>query len=269
MSSIVTDQGVVHYEVSGRGCPVILLHGWNGSWAYWVDTMSFLRNKYRGYALDFWGFGDSGKRLDSFQISNFVDLVNQFMDRLGIESASIIGHSMGGTVALSLALAKPERVKQVILVGSPIVGNSLTIFFQLCRHPSIALLLRRFPFILQFFLYYIKVFSFDNGISEQTSEKWYQMARRDVSATTLQSFYSSIQSLYGTNLTPELTKIIVPTLGVYGMGDIIVSPDQSKLLSQHVIGSEVIMMPGSGHFPMLDEPELFNQYLLDFLSKHV
>ena len=267
MSSIVTEQGVVHYEVAGRGSPVILLHGWNGSWAYWVDTMSSLRNKFRGYALDFWGFGDSGKHLDRFQISDFVDLVDQFMERLGIESASIIGHSMGGTVALSLALAKPHRVKQLAVVGSPIAGDSLTIFFQLCGQPQIASLLRKFPFILRLFLQYIKVFSFTNDISTRTSQKWYEMATRDVSMTTLESFSTSIRSLHKTNLTNRLPEIQVPTLGVYGMGDIIVSPNQSKLLSQYVSNSQVIMMPGSGHFPMLDEPELFNQYLLDFLRK--
>ena len=92
MSSIVTDQGIVHYEAYGRGEPVILLHGWLGSWGYWFRTMEVLKNKYRCYALDFWGFGDSGKRRSSYQVSDVVGLVDQFMDRLGIDAAPIVGH---------------------------------------------------------------------------------------------------------------------------------------------------------------------------------
>ena len=263
MSSIVTDQGVVHYEVIGRGKPVILLHGWIGSWDHWTDTLACLESKFRGYALDFWGFGDSTKKLDSFDISDFVSMVDQFMERLGIDSAPIIGHSMGGTVALSLALAKPERVKQVVVVGSPIVGSSLNVFLQLAGQPQIASLLWKFPFLLHTFLRLYSPFV------AHASQKWYQMVIRDVSATTKVSFFSSIRSLHHTDLRPRLSDIKVPTLGVYGLTDVIVSPYQGKLISQHVKGSRVAMMAGSGHFPMLDEPEAFNNYLLDFLYQEI
>lgn len=261
MSSIVTDHGVVHYEVTGRGLPVILLHGWIGSWGYWVDTMACLEDRYRGYALDFWGFGDSDKRRNSFSISDFVSLVDQFMDRLGIESAPVIGHSMGGTVALSLALTNPKRVKQIVVVGSPIAGNSLNIFLQLAGQSQIATLLWKFPFFLQTFLKWYSPFV------TRSSQKWYEMVMRDISATTLESFFSSIRSLYHTDLTPRLGDIHVPTFGIYGRTDVIVSPYQGKLLNQYVKGSEVTMLLESGHFPMLDEPELFNRYLLDFLDR--
>ena len=68
MSSIVTDQGIVHYETYGSGAPVILLHGWIGSWGLWQPTMEALGRHYRCYALDFWGFGESGKKRDSFLV---------------------------------------------------------------------------------------------------------------------------------------------------------------------------------------------------------
>jgi pimeloyl-ACP methyl ester carboxylesterase len=143
-----------------------------------------LERFYRGYALDFWGFGDSGKHRESFNISDFVALVDQFMDRLGIEAASIVGHSMGGTVALSLALGKPNRVKQVVIVGSPIVGDSLSLWLQLAGRPWVATLLWKFPTALHLFL---KVFSFR---ATHESDTWYKMVMRDVSATTLDSFFN-------------------------------------------------------------------------------
>ena len=99
----------------------------------------------------------------------------------------------------------------------------------------------------------------------RASQKWYEMVIRDVSATTQDSFFSSIRSLHHTDLRPRLADINVPILGIYGISDVIVSPYQGKLINQYVKRSQVAMLSGSGHFPMLDEPDLFNQYLLDFL----
>jgi len=263
VSSIVTDQGVVHYEVVGRGRPVILLHGWIGSWGYWLNTMGCLENRYRGYALDFWGFGDSGKARSSFQVDDFVALVDQFMERLGIDAAPIIGHSMGGTVALSLALSKPERVKQIVVVGSPIVGDSLSFWLQMAGKPWIAALLWKFPVFLRIFL---KLMSFR---ATHKSAEWYEMVTRDVSSTTLESFFTSIRSLHYTDLTPRLSRITVPTLGIYGESDIIVNPRQAGVLGKNVASAQIEMMAGSGHFPMLDEPEPFNRRLLDFLYQDI
>jgi len=188
VSSIVTDQGIVHYEVDGRGQPVILLHGWLGSWGYWLQTMEALRDRYRCYALDFWGFGESGKRRNSYSLSDFVGLVDQFMERLGIEAAPIVGHSMGGTVALSLALTKPSRVQRVILVGSPVVGHSLNIFLRLAGKPWIASIVWQMPRALQFG---IKAFS---PYLVSDSAHWYKMITRDLSRTTLEAVSLSLNA---------------------------------------------------------------------------
>src|SRR5512134_3191814 len=141
MSSITTDQGVVHYEVFGRGRPVILLHGWLGSWGLWQETMTQLGQHYRTYALDFWGFGESGKKRDSYAVQDFVSLVDQFMEQLGIANAPLVGHSMGGTVSLSVAIKYPQRVSKVVVVGSPIAGSSLAPLLKLSGYRPIAFLL--------------------------------------------------------------------------------------------------------------------------------
>ena len=61
MSAIVIKEGLVHYEVIGRGQPLIFIHGWLGSWRYWVPAMEQMSARHRTYALDLWGFGDSDK----------------------------------------------------------------------------------------------------------------------------------------------------------------------------------------------------------------
>ncbi len=259
MSSIVTNQGVVHYEVSGHGRPIILLHGWLGSWEYWAETMAQLQSSYRAYALDFWGFGDSGKRHDTFLVPDFVALVDEFMERLGIEAAPVIGHSMGGTVALSLALAQPHRVQQIAVIGSPINGASLSFWLKLAGEPWAARMLWQYPFTLNAFL---KLFSL-RAVKE--SQRWYQMVTKDVSDTTLDSFFSSIRSLRRTDLTHRLDKIAVPIMGMYGAKDIIVNPHQAAVLETNAARPHIVRLPGSGHFPMLDEPETFHRHLSDFI----
>jgi len=262
VSSIVTDQGIVHYESYGRGQPVILLHGWLGSWGYWLKTMEALRKQYRCYALDFWGFGDSGKR-SSYCIVDFVDLVDQFMGRLGIEAAPIVGHSMGGTVAVALALAKPERVKRVITVGSPITGNSLHLFLRLAGQPWVANIVWHLPVLLQFG---IRIFS---PYVVKDWPKWYQMITRDLSSTTLEAFFLSINSLHKTDLSIRLSEIKVPLMGIYGVGDNVVAPNQATVITKYAPVSRIKIMSHSKHFPMLDEPQEFNNYLAEFLSCNI
>jgi pimeloyl-ACP methyl ester carboxylesterase len=258
LSSIVTEQGVVHYEVYGRGTPVILLHGWLGSWGCWLGTMQALAPRHRTYALDFWGFGESDKRRESYSISDFVALVDQFMERLGIQSAPIIGHSMGGTVALSLALTRPRRVRKVAVVGSPIDGRSLNLFLKLAGYPWIAFLVWNSPSLLR-----LGIRLFAPWIAASWSE-WYAMLMRDLSKMTLESFLWSISSLHHTDLSPALHTLRMPALGVYGRGDKIVDPRQAELFDQ-VAGARVEVMQGARHFPMLDEPEKFYSTALNFL----
>jgi pimeloyl-ACP methyl ester carboxylesterase len=220
--------------------------------------MEALAPRYRTYALDFWGFGESDKRRESYDVSDFVALVDQFMERLGIQRAPVIGHSMGGTVALNLALDRPHRVEKVAAVGSPVDGRSLNLFLKLAGYPWIAFLVWNSPSLLRLG---IKLFA--PWIVGSWSE-WYDLLMRDLSKMTLESFLWSIHSLHHTDLTPRLGTLQMPTLGVYGKGDKIVDPRQSKLFSR-VARSRVEMLDGSRHFPMLEEPDEFYNILFSFL----
>jgi len=260
MSSMVTDRGIVHYEVYGRGQPVILLHGWLESWDHWRRTMGHLARNHRAYALDFWGFGDSGKQGVGYTVQDYVAMVDQFMERLGIWRASVLGHSMGGTVSLGLALDHPDRVRRVAVVGSPIEGEGLALFLRLAARRFWASLAYRVPGALPLG---VRVFS---PLLARDWKTWYEMFERDFSRTTMESFHLSIASLYETDLSPRLEEIRVPTLGIYGQKDRIVDPEQGELLAQGAPEAELCFFDGSGHFPMLDEPERFHHVLEQFLD---
>lgn len=264
MSSIVTDQGLLHYETIGRGQPIILLHGWINSWEVWRDAMIALyrTGKYRVYTLDFWGFGDSAKsnangQGDPFRVDSYVEMVHQFMDTLGIVSAPVFGHSMGGTVALKMALTYPSRVTKVAAVGSPVVRNSLNPFLQLAGYGIIARLVWRYPFLLH---------SIMQILLAKDSPKVRGMISRDVQRTTMESFFRSIGDLRDTDLSEDLPKLSMPTLGIYGKKDNIVSPSNAEILKAKVTHAEVHKMQNSRHFPMADEPDLFLITLQSFLE---
>jgi len=257
--TLVTEQGIVHYEAYGRGRPVILLHGWLGSWALWRDTIELLGTQFRMYALDFFGFGDSMNHESDFSVTNFVELVYQFMERLGIVKAPLIGHSMGGTVSLSVASRYPEKVVKVAVVGSPIAGSSLNPFLKLSGYKGIADFVYRVPLIRSAFIYGL------THIGTRQGQTVHRMVKEDASKVTVDSFFHSIGTLRDTDLRGELAALKMPILGVYGRRDIIVSPRQSKVLLQYAPTSREVWFQKSGHFPMIDEPEHFHTTITDFL----
>lgn len=259
MSSFTTDQGIVHYEVYGRGRPVILLHGWLGSWGLWQETMAYLGRFYRTYALDFWGFGESGKKRDSYAVQDFVTLVDQFMEQLGIEGAPLVGHSMGGTVSLSVAIQYPQRVRKAVIVGSPITGSSLSLLLKLFGQRLIASLVYHNLWALKLSFRMLAPFY-------TRDPRWPDMMSRDLSDTTLESFLLSIASLRKTDLRPEITQIQVPVMGMYGAKDNVVHPDQWIPLKKGIPNSRVERFQNAGHFIMLDEPQKFTKILHDFLG---
>jgi pimeloyl-ACP methyl ester carboxylesterase len=238
---------------------VILLHGWINSWDVWRDTMIEIseRGRYKVYALDFWGFGESAKQKDQpYKIESYVSMVNQFMEIMGISQAPVFGHSMGGTVALSLALKAPERVKKVAVVGSPINGNSLNIFLKLSGIGWIARLVWRIPLIKRFVMWMVLA-----GDSARVRK----MIFRDVDKTHTESFFRSIGDLHRTDLRGRMPELTIPALGIFGAYDNIVNPNQSRLLARGVPQARVEVMNASRHFPMVDEPQRFIAIVQEFL----
>jgi pimeloyl-ACP methyl ester carboxylesterase len=224
--------------------------------------MAYLGAFYRTYALDFWGFGESGKKRETYAVSDFINLVDQFMEQLGIVRAPLVGHSMGGTVSLSVAMKYPQRVSKVVVVGSPIAGSSLAPLLKLAGYRPIA------------FMLFNTMALFRAGMRLYSpyicrDPRFPDMMDHDLSSTTLESFLRSIASLRRTNLIPSLSQVKVPTMGMYGDRDVIVHPRQWEPLLSGVPHTVVERFPTAGHFIMLEEPTSFSQKLKSFLDEPV
>jgi pimeloyl-ACP methyl ester carboxylesterase len=221
--------------------------------------MGFLGQYYRTYALDFWGFGESGKKRETYAVQDFVALVEQFMHQLGIYGAPLVGHSMGGTVSLAVAIQYPQWVNKIVVVGSPIHGSSLSLLLKLLGVKTVANVVYHHMWGFRlFFRLFARFYS--------TDRRWPQMMERDLSATTLESFLYSIASLRCTDLRPLLPQIKIPVMGMYGDKDIVVHPNQWRPLLEGIHHARIERFHQAGHFIMLDEPVQFSNKLKEFLD---
>jgi len=243
MSAIVVKEGLVHYEAIGRGQPLILIHGWLGSWRYWVPTMEGLSGQYKTYALDLWGFGDSDKQNLHYSVNAYVELLTSFLDHLAIGQGPIpiVGHALGGLVALLFAAQAPERVKQVMGVSVPLSGTAINrplANFSGNGEALARLVTRRANF----------------------SEVNVEARKADVAAVI-----SSLNSAMEQDIHHVLP-LSAPVLLLYGENDPFIQPPQPEWLQDCDNSVRPILMDGIQHFPMLEERNKFNRLLMDFLD---
>ena len=257
MSIMVVDRQMVHYEVFGHGRPVVFLHGWLGSWRYWFPTMERVAEHFRTYSFDFWGFGESRRKSTYESIQNYSDQVIRFLDELGIDRCLLVGHSMGGMVALKTAINHPKRISRVAAVGAPIVGDSLSWLLKLNDRALFADAFARVSWFRRFMFRWFLGETDDQHVHEILDD-----SVKSSSAT----LRNAVGSMWRTDLRPELPRLNVPTLIVHGGRDVIVHPNQADLFD-NVTSAEVVLLPESRHFPFLDEAELFNDLLIRFLKQ--
>ncbi|HOU42726.1 MAG TPA: alpha/beta hydrolase [Anaerolineaceae bacterium] len=240
MSVIVLGSDIVHYEVLGRGRPLLFLHGWVGSWRYWIPSMQAASISYRTYALDLWGFGDTTKS-KRYLLAEQAELLNGFMDSMGILRIALIGHGLGALVAIQFAMQHPELVDRVMAISCPLDDGMISSRLKTATPVDIASSLLTKSAIT------------DPVLME--TPKADQLA-----------IQNSIKDYAGSRL-PELLKSF-PTscLFVHGQNDPIISLPRADQLAEFPLQTHAITFEQSGHFPMLDESAKFNRLVIDFLS---
>lgn len=241
MSGVLVRGSLTHYETFGRGGPVVFVHGWLGSWRYWVPVMEDLSSDCRCYALDLWGFGDSDKAREAYDLDSYADLLLGFMDELGIWRAPIIGHTLGGAVAAKLAAEHPHRVARVMTVSLPLKTDGIN------RKLLVA------------------------GSNDTLAKLFWQKQRpyaeveMGVPKTAKNAIALTVQSVARLDLGAVLEDVEVPVLAVYGEKDGVIDCQQADEVdsNQH---ARSIVLAGTHHFPMLDEPGKFARLLRDFMD---
>lgn len=259
MSVVYIDQQAVHYEVFGKGRPILFLHGWLGSWRYWLPSMEVASGHFRTYAFDLIGFGDTQQRAIEPSISAYAEQVIRFLDAMGIERVTLVGHSMGGMVSLKTAIEHPDRIDRVVTVGAPIVGSSLALLLKLTAFGPIARGMNALPTLTQWLFHYF--------LKEADEQDMLEILEDSVKPTA-DSIRASVRSMMRTDLRPDLPRLRVPSLVIHGTRDDIVMPNQINVIRQALPTSPYLRQQsihGSRHFPWADQPDVFHSHLLRFL----
>jgi pimeloyl-ACP methyl ester carboxylesterase len=241
MSVAVLQDEVVHYEVLGRGRPLIFLHGWVGSWRYWLQAMQAASLSYRAYAIDLWGFGGSSKNPQNYSLATQSSLLDSFIDKMGIDRIALAGHSLGALVALDFAARNPALVDRVCVIGSPLDSSTISPRLKTSSPAELAGWLLDQP--------------------QSRDALLVEANKADPRALT-----TSIGELEEIDLLAFSRSIKVPCLMVYGLNDQLIPLPDPEELSVLPGSSHAIFFDDSGHFPMLDDISKFNRLLADFLA---
>jgi pimeloyl-ACP methyl ester carboxylesterase len=227
--------------------PLVFLHGWLGSWRYWVPAMEELSVSRRTYALDLWGFGDSDKprtvsKGAAYTLGAYVDLLEEFLDEMGIQRAALVGHALGGLVALRFAGRSPRRVEQVMGVSVPLAGTSIDQPFA--------------------------SFSGDGQALERLIGRrvGFPEVEREARKVDIDAIVTSLRSAVEQNLHSVFLPFYLPVVLVHGGEDPFIQAPQPDRLREIAENSRVVLLEGVRHFPMLEETNKFNRLLIEFLS---
>ena len=229
----------IYYQVAGAGDPLVLVHGLSGSSRWWARNITALAGHFRVYVVDLIGFGAS--RRHPFVLSEAAGHLIRWMDQLGIERASIVGHSMGGFIAAELAADFPDRTGRLVLVDAAALPNARGYL----RHTlDLVRQVQHLPFS------FLPVL-FGDALRAGPATLW-----------------SAAHQLLTTDIRPKLARIQAPALVIWGEYDMLVPLELGRQLCRHLATEELVVIKSAGHNPMWDCPKAFNRVTLEFLNRN-
>jgi pimeloyl-ACP methyl ester carboxylesterase len=233
-----TPAAAIYYQVAGDGPPVVLVHGLSGSGRWWARNVDALATRYRVFVVDLLGFGGS-RGAHPFLLRDAATHLAAWLEQLGVERASIVGHSMGGFIAADLAARYPTQVERLVLVDAVALPpdprplrHALGLGRALCRLPASFL-----PVLV--------------ADACRAGPRTIGTAAREL--LTMQDY-------------PPLDRIEASTLVVWGEHDKLVPLELGRQLCERLPGAQLAVIPRAGHNPMWDRPTEFNHLVGAFLA---
>jgi pimeloyl-ACP methyl ester carboxylesterase len=265
----------MHVLVAGQGEPLLMLHGGNSFAALWEPLLNLLKDDFHLYAPDRFSCGLSEytdyKQLDLYQ--HAIEYLDALFDHYKFSSINIIGNSLGGYWAMLYALAKPERVKKIILIGAP--GGT--------QAPPIVLRLFSVPYINQLISYFLTrgPDSTKNLLKRalvtditHLPPQIFELMHVGLNLPGAQQTWLDILEMTCTikNIKPEfwiLNKIKTlqqQVLLLWGEKDVFGSVEQAKVVSQAIPHAQLEIIKNSAHMPWLEQGDECARLIKDFLK---
>ncbi len=260
------------YRTAGRGPLVVLLHGIAGSSATWEGVIARLSAKHRVIAPDLLGHGESAKPRGDYSLGAYANFIRDFLVVLGEERGTLVGHSLGGGVAMQFAYQYPERTERLVLVSSGGLGRELHPALRAAVLPGAELVL---PWLsvaaarsIGTAVKALGRFGFRE--SADLAETWRGFTALE-EPDARRAFLNTVRGIVDpggqrVSATDRLyLAAAIPTLIVWGQQDPLIPVSHAHRALQAMPASRLEIFAGAGHYPYLDDAERFAAVLLDFI----
>ncbi len=263
----------VGFRRGGTGETILLIHGLAGSSKTWDDVIPFVKPHADVIAVDLLGHGESAKPTGDYSLGAFASGLRDFLSILGVESVTIVGHSFGGGVAMQLAYQHPHLVDRLVLVGSGGLGREVSWLLRALTLPGAE---------------YVMPFAFPKPIVDRATDVGRQLGRRNIRHPRLSEMWRAYSSLAGAPNRKAFVRTMrgvieptgqtvnasdrlylaahVPTMIVWGDHDGIIPVAHAHAAHELIPTSRLEILEGVGHFPHVEQPEVFADLLVDFLE---
>lgn len=252
-----------YLEAGASGPPVVLLHGWSAFKELWWSTLLALAPHAHAYAPDMPGHGDSPLH-GSAGMRQVAERIARFCAALGRDRIVLVGHSMGGNIALELALARPDLVERLVLVDPAVQPTEMPVYTRSYLDQTFGWAALRTSMAAARQLSVVGRFvphAHQGGVVLPALRRVTYLARHDADALR-----ALLDSLFDNPIGPRLAEIHVPTLVISGEFDPLVPPPLSRRVAEAIPGARYAVVRRAAHNPMDERPREFNAILLDFLN---
>ena len=264
----------ISYRTAGRGPVLLLIHGIAGSAATWDDVLPWLAERYCVVAPDLLGHGASAKPRGDYSLGAYASGIRDLLGVLGHTRATVVGHSLGGGVAMQLAYQYPERCERLVLVSSGGLGREVHAMLRAAALPGAEWVL---PLLCA------------RGVRDAVAGVAGVLGRLGLRAgPDLEEMWRGFASLADTDGRQAFLHTVrtiiytggqrvsaadrlylaaeMPTLIMWGDRDPMIPVTHAHAAHTAIPGSRLALFPDAGHFPHRDDPRRFVQTLLDFVQ---
>lgn len=260
----------IRYIVRGSGPPVMLIHGIGEFLEVWWLNVRPLSEHYQVYALDLPGHGLSDKPKIDYSLAFATEFATKFAQALGIERASLVGHSLGGLVAMSIAINFPEKVDKLVLVDSFGLNKDVSLLYRLCCLPLVGELLVE-PTIKALIRQGMKrAFYNPDLVSEEMVDKDYQFLKTPGAKQAILNIIRHGASFRGPNpeviMLDKLHLIKSPTLLIHGTRDKVIPIKYAREAPNLIPNARLKAIKKCGHCPYIEKAAEFNEAVIEFLG---
>lgn len=257
----------VHRPAPGRGPALVLLHGFMMDGWYWRAMLPSLATTHDPIAIDLPGFGESDRpRRFSYDFAGFASVVEEVLDRLGVARAQVVGHSLGGGVALTLAARRPERVERLALIAPAIFPLPLPPEGKLLMVPRIGEFLWNVGVTRGEMRRHMLRVHFRNheAVTDEFVDHVWQRFNRAGGRAAAWATLQPLLRLPMTNADPM--RVRAPTAIVWGDEDRMTPIEHGRRLQRLIAGAQLRIIPACGHSVPLERPDELVRQLVPFLT---